>query len=353
MIAMSPARKFFAAARSLTRREFSHGMGLGVASIALGRIGQEPEEIRIPLALVKSSDRKPAIRRAVESLADVDLKDRNVLLKPSFNSPHPFPATTHPETLEAVVEVLRAQGCGGITLVERSGMGSTRKIMNVLGIDNLAQRLNLEVIDLEELPPSEWRDAPLPESHWNRGVQVPKFIDRAYCLVQICNLRTHRFGGIYSAGLKNLIGLIAKRHKGSDRPYNYMKELHESPHQRSMIAEVNQLFRPELVIMDASQIFIRGGPETGDLAYPEAIAASQDTVAVDAVGVALLRLEGAGKALSSRAVFEQDQIKRAVELELGVKSEKEIDIKTEDLASTRLGARIKANMRETVGEKKL
>jgi uncharacterized protein (DUF362 family) len=129
-----------------------------------------------------------------------------------------------------------------------------------------------------------------------------------------------------------------------------MLELHSSPDQRAMIAEVNQAISPEMVIMDASAIFISGGPEAGDLAQPEAIAASTDTTAIDAVGVALLRLEGAGGVLAGRSVFEQDQIKRAVEIGLGVQSEKDIEIVTDNEESRRLGAQIRVNMRESQEE---
>jgi len=328
-------------------------MSLGIGSLVIPGKRESSEESRIPLTLIKSSDRKSAIRRVVEALAGIDLEGRRVFLKPNFNSPHPFPATTHPETLEAVVEVLRTARCGPITIMERSGMGSTREILRKLRIDSLAERLDLEVIALEELPSSQWREESMMSSHWKRGIRVPKFIDRDVCLVQVCNLKTHRFGGIYSAGLKNSIGLIAKRREEAGATYNYMRELHESPDQRRMIAEVNQVFVPELVIMDATRVFINRGPEVGDLAYPEAIAASKDTVAIDAVGVALLRLEGAGRALGNRAVFDQDQIKRAVELGLGAKSEKDIDIITDDVESARLGAKVRANMRETMEEKNL
>jgi hypothetical protein len=68
--------------------------------------------------------------------------------------------------------------------------------------------------------------------------------------------------------------------------------------------------------------------------------------------VALLRLEGAGGVLAGRSVFEQDQIKRAVEIGLGVQSENEIEIITDDEESRRLGAQIRANMRESQEEPK-
>ena len=61
--------------------------------------------------------------------------------------------------------------------------------------------------------------------------------------------------------------------------------------------------------------------------------AGTDRVAIDAVGVAILRHLGTTPEVSKGKIFEQDQIKRAAELGLGVKSAKEIEIVTGDKES--------------------
>ena len=92
--------------------------------------------------------------------------------------------------------------------------------------------------------------------------------------------------------------------------------------------------------MDALQIFINGGPESGELAHPGVIAASRDRVALDAVGLAVLRRFGAGPPLDRGAIFDQEQIKRAVELDLGVRSAKGIRLLTDDDQSRALASRL-------------
>ena len=54
--------------------------------------------------------------------------------------------------------------------------------------------------------------------------------------------------------------------------------------------------------------------------------ASQDRIAIDAVGVALLKMYGAKGKVGAADVFEQDQLKRAAELGFGVKSTDEIQL---------------------------
>ncbi len=304
------------------------------------------------MALARSHDRREALEVALGLLGKMDFGGEEIYLKANFNSPDPFPATTDPDTLSAVVGMLRERHCGRISLVERSGMGATREIWERLGISELARQLDLRLVALEELQPEEWRKEGLPTSHWKDGVEVPRFLDRDTFLVQISNLKTHRFGGVFSASLKNGVGLVAKY--GRLNPgYNYMKELHSSPQQGAMIAELNVIYEPKLIIMDAMKVFTNGGPEAGQVASPEVVLASADRVAIDAAGVALLRIRGEGpdQPLSKRAVYEQDQLKRAVELKLGAADADQVRFLTSEQDAARLASQLQDVMRETPGAK--
>ena len=70
--------------------------------------------------------------------------------------------------------------------------------------------------------------------------------------------------------------------------------------------------------------------------------AGTDRVAVDAVGVAILKDLGSNDAIMKPAVFAQEQIARAVELGLGVSSAADIVIETSDPASKAYAERIRA-----------
>jgi uncharacterized protein (DUF362 family) len=69
---------------------------------------------------------------------------------------------------------------------------------------------------------------------------------------------------------------------------------------------------------------VNEGPERGELVEPNLLLASEDRVAIDAVGVAILRLYGANGHIAEGDIFELDQIRRAAELGVGVKSAGEI-----------------------------
>ncbi len=345
---MKPSRDFLPGCGRISRREFGRRVGCGAVGLTLARPRQEEQEpAGAAVAVARNPDRRAAIATALRLVDPPSFEGRDVLLKGSFNSPDPYPASTHPDALRAIVGWLREKECGRVTLVERSGMGRTRDVWSKLGMTEIARELGIELLALEDLPEGEWRQEALPGSHWKNGVEVPLFLKDA-CIVQTCNLKTHRFGGVFSASLKNSVGLLAKQSTILPDRWNYMEELHSSPDQQSMIAEINQLYRPVVVVMDAAEVFCSGGPEEGERAAPAAALAAADRVALDAAGVVLLRLNGAGATLREGRVFDQPQIKRAVELELGVKSAKEIRFATADPESASLAARLEAGLDDPV-----
>lgn len=72
---------------------------------------------------------------------------------------------------------------------------------------------------------------------------------------------------------------------------------------------------------------------TGTRASGNVMLASGDRIAIDATGLACLKHLGANKEISEPAIFSQEQIKRAVNLGLGVSSAKEIQLVAADDAS--------------------
>jgi uncharacterized protein (DUF362 family) len=272
----------------------------------------------------KTSNREAGIRDILYQ-SDLNSFSRGtVALKANFNSADPFPASTHPETLRYLVEILKEVEVSSVTLAERSGMGQTRQVLETLGIFKLAEELDFQVMVLDELRKEGWAKVESKGNHWLRGFYLPRLFLDADKVVQTCCLKTHRFGGHFTLSLKNSVGLVAKRLPGGI--YDYMAELHLSPSQRLMIAEINKYYPTDLVLMDATEAFLDGGPDRGTLGKPGVFLASNDRVAIDAVGVALLRHLKTTPEVSGGKIFDLDQIRRAVELEVGVSSPDEIKI---------------------------
>ncbi len=267
--------------------------------------------------LSESSGREAAVRSLLHKIDVTDVLGKSVVLKANFNSADPFPASTHPETLTAIVTVLQEAGAREITLTERSGMGDTRGTLEQLGILDLAKRLGFRIVVLDEAAREDWVMIEHAGNHWRKGFYLPKVLLDADLVVQTCCLKTHRFGGHFTMSLKNSVGLVARMVPGD--PHDFMGELHGSPHQRLMIAEINKFYPVHLVIMDAAEAFVSGGPDKGAEVTPGLMLASTDRVAIDAIGVAILRRFGAAS-LEGEPIFQQEQIRRAAELGVGATS---------------------------------
>jgi uncharacterized protein (DUF362 family) len=242
----------------------------------------------------------------------------SVAIKANFNSADPFPASTHIETLDTICSTILEHRPTRVTLVERSGMGNTRDVLEKTGVMDLARDRGFIVTVLNELDRDGWQEIQAAGLNWNRGFFIAKDISKADYVIQTCCLKTHRYGGDFTMSLKNMVGTIARRVPGLD--YDFMNELHTSPRQRSMVAEINKFCRTDIVIMDATEGFSSGGPDKGKLIKPGVILASRDRVAIDAAGVALLRSFGTVPAVMNGKIFEQEQIARAVELDVGIDS---------------------------------
>jgi uncharacterized protein (DUF362 family) len=280
------------------------------------------------VSLVRTRDREQGVRKAIALLGLNPVKGKAVVLKPNFNTADLTPGSTHIDTLHSLIVILKEMGVARVTLAERSGpIGSSRRVMEEKGVLDLARELAFEVINLEEMAPEGWVRLKPQSTHWRNGFLFPRVYQEAESIVETCCLKTHSYGGHFTLSLKLAVGMVPRA------GHPYMDEMHSSPHQRQMIAEINSVFKPDLVVLDGVDAFVDGGPDHGTRTQANVLLGGTDRVAIDAVGVAILRLLGTTPQVSRGKIFEQEQIARAVELNLGVNSPDQIQLITDDSES--------------------
>ena len=325
------------------RRDFMKASAMGLAVTATGSLGwPPPPAARVSLVHVGSGGRDAAIRKAVNLVGAPEISGKSVALKPNFNSAHVFPGSTHPDTLSSLVGFLKELGAQEITVPDRSGMGDSREVMEEKGVFQMAEALGFRALPLQDLPAEEWIHIEHPDLHWEQGFHLARIYREVDAIIQTCCVKTHGFGGHFTLSLKNTVGMVAKRVPGIE--HDFMTELHRSRRQfqRHMIAELNLAYRPELIVMDAVDCLTDRGPHEGTVAHPNVILASTDRVAIDAVGVAILREKGTTEEVSHGTVFQQEQIARAGELGIGVDSTDKIEIVTVDSQGQRYAEQLRA-----------
>ncbi len=327
-------------AQRLDRREFVRTVSAGLALFpALGAdgLGQVLAPRRSRVALFRTSERKRGITEVLKLLDLHDVAGKRVVLKPNFNSADETPASTHNDTLAQLVTELHERGARSITLGESSGPPQTRGVMEKKGVFDLARDLRFDVVDFEQIADSEWASFAAAGTHWPAGFQLPRLIVDSEYTVSTCCLKTHGAGGVFTMSLKLSVGLT---------PKTIRRTMHASPDIRRMIAELNTGYKPQLIVLDGVAAFTDGGPSRGDLKAGNVMIAGNDRVAVDAVGLAMLKSLGTNQAIMSRGIFQQEQIARAVELKLGVTGPDAIDIITPDAESRALADTLRAILAE-------
>ncbi len=326
----------------MNRREFIKGIAAGAVVAAAGKAGGGEDMARAPsgrkgtrtaVALVRTRDRARGIPRAIGLLRINPVKGKQVLLKPNFNTADPFPASTHNDTLEALFVHLKALGARKITLGERCGPPDTAEVMEEKGIYDLCRKHDVGIINFEELGEKDWVRIQPEGSHWRNGVLVARPVVEAEYVVSTCCLKTHGYGGIFTMSLKLSVGATNKKN---------MSELHTSfRSMRKMIAEINTAYHPSLILMDGITVFSDKGPSRGPTKDANVIIAGTDRIAVDAVGLAVLKDLGSNRDIMERKIFEQEQISRAVELGLGISGPQEIELIADDAAGKEYAKRLK------------
>jgi len=273
------------------------------------------------VAFLKTEDRKSAVGKSINALDINPVKNKNVLIKPNFNTADHVPGSTHNDTLVSLVEQIWQMGAKTVSLGERS-FPPTREVMEQKGVPELMKNLDVRIIDFDDLDDRDWVKVNPKDTHWQDGFRIARPILEAECLVSTCCLKTHQYGGVFTMSLKLHVGVVPTQRHG----YQYMRELHSSPHQRKLISEINTPFKPDLVVLDGIDAFVDGGPATGKRANGNVFLAATDRVAIDAVGVAVLKFLGSNNQIMNANIFDQEQIARAVQIGLGASSPKDIEV---------------------------
>ncbi|MFC1526410.1 DUF362 domain-containing protein [Candidatus Latescibacterota bacterium] len=285
---------------------------------------QLPPDPTTTIALHRTSDRAEGVTAVMELLDFPSMDGRPVVVKPNFNTADPAPASTHNDTLRQLMTEVYDRSASGITLAERS-YAPFDQVIRTKGIDSMSADLGFSIQNLTMDGYSQFRPVGM---HWQSGFRLPDTIRNAEYIVSTCCLKTHHTG-VITMSLKLGVGIIPSLH---------MQELHGSPLVNSLIAEINLAYSPSLIVMDGVRAFTAGGPSQGTEVAGDVVIAGTDRIAVDAVGTAILKDLGSQRVPGR--ITNLEQIRRAMELELGIQKLEQIEFATADAASAEYAGRL-------------
>jgi uncharacterized protein (DUF362 family) len=252
------------------------------------------------VAIVHGTDVSAMVARAVEligGLGLLQLAGARTLLKPNVVGGKPPPITTDPRVVQALGALVQAEKPASLVIGE-------------IGADVLA------------FDDEDWVEIGLPHVEHTTTVYVAKSAYEAQRLISIPVIKTHRHAS-FSCALKNTVGCV----HGKNKPWMYGSGW------EAAVAELNAAIRPHLYIVDGLQSLVQGGPWAGEVVPTRVILASGDPIATGVVALGLIKAFGRWDLVTTKGVWEQVQIRRAIALELGARGPEEVELVSADLTS--------------------
>ena len=240
----------------------------------------------------------------------VDVGDK-ILLKPNFNTADPPPASSDVEAVRATISLLYKYGAEKVILGESSTLlASTKKVMEKIGAIKVAKEEGAEIAIFGN---RGWKKIPVKQDLLN-SVELAREVFDVNKTIYLCCLKTHNLAK-FSCSLKHIVGLV--------RPFSRIGWHLNGLEQK--IVEANTVINPDLLVLDARKCFVAGGPSQGKVAEPGLILASGNRVALDIEGIKIIKEFEANSLV--KVPWEYTQIRKAVELGLGPKSDNEYIVK--------------------------
>ncbi len=277
---------------------------------------------KVKVGIAKCSSVEESLRKAAELAGGLNFikNDERVLIKPNANTADEHPGSTSPEFLRNSIRLLKEK-TNKIVVGEKSMASlNTISVLKETGMYDAAINEGVDVVSFDDYG---WKKIARKDlTAWPFGFSVPKILDEIDHYVHLCIAKTH-WTATFTMALKGAIGLT----RNEDR-----MQLPHGMHNNdklfgAMIAEANLARKPDLILMDATKCFVTDGPNIGTLKKPGIVIATKDIIANDIVGLALLKSLGTIPKIQNKSVWQQPQIKKAVELNLGVKGPQEIELR--------------------------
>jgi len=191
----------------------------------------------------------------------------SVLIKLNLNSSNPYPASTSPEMLDALLQSLINLGVKKVCIGDCSGLVSlpTRKVINRKGLDHFKKYgVKIKVFDY-----GKWVNVPIKGIYF-KSIILSESIYKYDKIINLANLKSHHLAG-FSFSTKLLVGFM--------HPFQRI-QLHKD-HLEEKIAELSLAVQPDISIIDARSIFVDGGPDIGTVAEAKTIIVNNDLLNAD------------------------------------------------------------------------
>jgi uncharacterized protein (DUF362 family) len=264
------------------------------------------------VSLVKCTNySKEDIRNAVDKtffffggIENVIKKGSKVLLKPNFlkESEPEDCIITHPTVIEVVAEKVIEAGATPI-IGDSPAFGSVAKVARRIGLDKVAERLGIDIIELDKP-----RKVSINCGGKEFSLTVSSRALDVDAIINLPKLKVH-VQVLFTAGVKNLYGCVS----GKQKAWRHFKAKNDLEWYADMLIANYQLVKPVFTIVDGVVAMQEKGPTGGRPKDVSLLVGGIDVIALDRVIAEILSVNPDDvpilRAAKRLGVGEQDLLK--------------------------------------------
>lgn len=233
---------------------------------------------KIAVASYELDNLMKALRKGIELIGGFKIENGiKIVIKPNLSDlcPPETGVTTHPRFIEALIKVLRQMANVKIYLIESNHWAATAdEEFEYLGYTELARKYDVALINLSKDKKIEVQI----NGKYLKRIKVPLTLLFADEFISVAKMKTH-VNEVITCVLKNQFGLL---------PQRYKSKFH--PHLSEVLTDLNNLYRPDLCIVDGIVGMEGQGPTNGTPRKFGIVIFGTDPVATDAVAAKTMGL---------------------------------------------------------------
>ncbi len=220
------------------------------------------------------------------SLANIIKNGDVVLVKPNLGCGYNSHETADWRVVKPIVQAAKQAGAGQVYIGEGEGCNYGMAVFDGAGYTtNITDVTYVNFNDINSVP---YYNINVSGGLWDEPIAIPQVYFDADVVISVPKLKTHSAAGV-TLGLKNAMGVPPVPLYSSGTSYRNL--IHENYEVRKTIAQINLARQPDLAVIDAILAGQGQGPWAADPIEVDAILASRDLVALDAVGTTIMGID--------------------------------------------------------------